>query len=72
MGDKKKAAPKPYQIRLSPKAGQHLKDITGYISFINHQPANAIKIAEGLVRRIESIKDNPMAFKECEELKTAS
>ena len=72
MGDKEKATSKSYKIRISETAWQHLNDITGYISFINHQPSNAILIAEGLMSKIESIKNNPLAFKECEELHTTS
>ena len=44
MGKQKKETPKPYQVRLSVNALQNINEITGYITFINNQPLNAIKV----------------------------
>ncbi len=50
MGKQKETAPKPRQIRLSITALQNITEITGYIAFINHQPLNAIKIGDAILK----------------------
>ena len=51
---------------------QNIDEITGYITFINHQPLNAIKLGDAIFTTIDRIGLNPFAFKECEELRTKS
>jgi len=43
MAKQKKAASEAYRIRVSANALQNIDEITGFIAFINHQPANATK-----------------------------
>ena len=70
MGKQKKEAPKPYQVRLSVNALQNINEITGYITFINNQPLNAIKVGDKIFETIDRIAHNPFAFRECEEIPT--
>ncbi len=72
MGGKEKENTESYQVRLSLKATKGFNDITSYISVINHQPLNSVRVADQLVKRINTLADNPFAFKECAELKTKS
>ena len=72
MGTQKKTTSKNFQVRLSFNALQNIDEITGYISFINQQPLNAIKIGDAIFNTIDRIGMNPFAFKECEELQTKS
>jgi plasmid stabilization system protein ParE len=70
MGDKKKATPKIYQVRISLNAFQNIDEITGYIAFINNQPLYAIKVGDSIFETIDRIAKNPFVFKECEEIQT--
>ncbi|ULQ52381.1 type II toxin-antitoxin system RelE/ParE family toxin [Flavihumibacter fluvii] len=72
MGQQKKAAAKNYQVRISNNALKNIDEITGYIAFINNQPINAIKIGDKIFNSIDRISANPLAFKECELLRTKS
>src|ERR1700712_5122998 len=72
MGDKKKATPKIYQVRVSLNALQNIDEITGYIAFINQQPLNAIKVGDSIFETINRIANDPFAFKECEEIPTTT
>lgn len=72
MGRKKKTTGETYEIRLSQNALHNLDEITGYIAFIKQQPVNAIKVGDALFAAFDRIKANPLAFRECDELKTKS
>ena len=72
MGGKEKENKESYQVRLSLKAATDFNDIVDYISVINHQPLNAERVADQLIKRINSLANNPFAFKECAELKSKS
>ncbi len=70
MGNTKGKAPKAYSIRVSENALQNIDDITGYIAYINHQPLNAIRVGDKIFETIDRIKQNPLTFRECEEIPT--
>jgi plasmid stabilization system protein ParE len=70
MGRAKEEAPKAYSLRLTEKALQDLDNITGYIAYIKHQPLNAIRVGDEILKTIERIGKNPSAFRECEEMPT--
>lgn len=70
MGKQKKTASKTYEVRLSANALQNIDEITGYISFINQQPLNAIKAGDAIFETISRIELHPYAFKECELMRT--
>jgi hypothetical protein len=55
MGIAEKEAGEAYQIRLTENALQNINEITGYISFIKHQPLNAIRVGDKLIQTIEYI-----------------
>jgi plasmid stabilization system protein ParE len=71
MAKPKEKTPKPYQVRVTENAQQDIDYITGYIAFINHQPLNAIRVGDALFETIDRIRQNPLAFRECEEILTA-
>lgn len=72
MARKKKTITKEYKVRVSTNALQNIDEITGYIAFIGLQPANAIKVGDEIFKVIEKIGQHPYAYKECEEIATAT
>lgn len=70
MGNTKEKAPKAYSIRVTENALQNVDDITGYIAYIKHQPLNAIRVGDKIFETIDRIEQNPLAFRECEEIPT--
>lgn len=70
MGNAEEEAPKAYSLRITEHALQNIDDITGYISFIKHQPLNAIRVGDRIFETIDRIEQNPLAFRECEEIPT--
>ena len=70
MGPKKRTAPKAYTLTISKNALRNLDEITGYIAFIKHEPANAVKVGDAIISTIERIERAPYAFRECEALQT--
>ena len=72
MGRQKSFDTKKYSVNLSSNALRNIDEITGYIAFIEHQPANAIKVGDVILETISRIEQHPYAFKECNELKTKS
>ena len=71
MASPKEKTPTTYQVRVTENAQQDIDYITGYIAFINHQPLNAIRVGDALFETIDRIGQNPLAFRECEEILTA-
>ena len=70
MGKQKKATPETYQVRIADNALRNIDEITGYISFINLEPHNAIKVGDEIISTIKRIGQHPYAFRECDELAT--
>lgn len=59
-----------YSLRISENALHNIREITGYIAFVKHQPINAIKVGDKIFETIERIQLNPFSFRECEEIPT--
>jgi len=72
MDKTKEVAPKTYSLRITEHAIQNLDNITGYIAYIRHEPLNAIRIGDELLKTVDRIEKNPLAFRECEEIPTAN
>jgi plasmid stabilization system protein ParE len=70
MGRTKEEAPKTYSLRVTEHALQNIDNITGYIAYIRHEPLNAIRVGDQIVKTIDRIEENPFAFRECEEIPT--
>jgi plasmid stabilization system protein ParE len=70
MGSTKEKAPKTYSLRVTENALQNIDDITGYIAYIKHQPLNAIRVGDKIFETIDRIEQNPLVFRECEEIPT--
>jgi plasmid stabilization system protein ParE len=70
MGRQKKTTAKAYEVVLTTNAAKNIDEITGYIAFINQQPANAIKVGNAIFETVDRISLHPLAFKECEGLET--
>ena len=70
MGNTKEKAPKTYSLRVTENALHNIDDITGYIAYIKHQPLNAIRVGDMIFETIDRIEQNPLAFRECEEIPT--
>jgi plasmid stabilization system protein ParE len=70
MGSTKEKASKTYPVRITENALQNINEITGYIAFIKHQPLNAVRVGDKFFETIERIEQNPLAFRECEEIRT--
>ncbi len=67
MGYTKEKAPKAYSIKITENALQNIDNITGYI---NYQPLNAIRVGDRIFETTDRIEQNPLAFRECEEIST--
>jgi plasmid stabilization system protein ParE len=72
MESKKRPTAKTYSVRVSLNAIRNINEITGYIAFINFQPENAIAVGEAIFNTIDRIQKYPLAFRECEEIRTKS
>lgn len=70
MGKQKKPLGKSYELEISALALQNIDEITGYIAFIDKNPKSAIKIGNKFFEKFDIIKENPFAYKECEEIPT--
>lgn len=70
MGSAKEKTPKAYSLRVSENALRNIDEITGYIAFIKHQPLNAIRVGDKIFEIIDRIEQNPLAFRECDEIPT--
>ena len=72
MGRAKEEAPEAYSIRISEHSLQNLDNITGYFAYIMHEPLNAIRVGDEIIRTIDRIEKHPFAFRACEEMSTAN
>lgn len=73
MGQTKKATPAPrYEVSVSVNALQNIREITGYIAFVQQQPMNAIRVGDAIDATIQRIAQTPTAFKEVAEMPTVS
>jgi len=70
MGRTKEEAPKTYSLRVTENAFQDLDNITGYVAYIKHEPLNAIRVGNEILKTIDRIEKYPFAFRECEEIAT--
>jgi plasmid stabilization system protein ParE len=70
MGNTKRKASKTYTLKITVNALQNINDITGYIAYIKHQPINAVRVGDKIFETIDRIEQNPLAFRECEEIPT--
>ena len=70
MGRSKEEAPKSYSLRVTEHALQDIDNITGYIAYIMHEPLNAIRVGDEILKTFNHIENNPFAFRECEEIPT--
>ena len=70
MGNAKEKTTKTYSLRVSENALQNIDDITGYIAYIKHQPINAIRVGDKIFETIDRIAQNPLTFRECEDIPT--
>ncbi len=70
MGEQKKTTAKTYTVKVSLNALQNIDEITGYITFINQQPLNAIKVGDVLLATIGRIAANPFLLRQYEEIPT--
>lgn len=70
MGQAKERIKEHFSLRISDNAIQNIDDITRYIAFIKHQPLNAIRVGDKIYQTISNIENNPLAFRECEEIPT--
>ena len=71
MGKTKKKTSAPgYKVRVSVNALQNIREITGYIAFVQQQPVNALRVGDAIDETISRIGKTPTAFRELEELRT--
>ena len=68
MGSTEGETSKKYSLRITENALQNIDDITGYIAFVKHQPLNAVRVGDEIFKTFERIKQNPLMFRECEEI----
>lgn len=72
MGQNEERNVEQHKIVISVNAQTNIFEIANYINTTTLAPLTAIKIVDKIYTKIESIKTNPFAFKECEPLKTTN
>jgi plasmid stabilization system protein ParE len=72
MGKQKTTIGTSYRLSLSENALDNLDEIVGYIAFACQEPKRAINVGNKIMKAIERIGRNPLAFRECDELITKS
>lgn len=72
MDKTKEVAPKTYSLKVTESAIQNFDNITGYIAYIRHEPLNAIRIGDEILKTFDRIEKNPFSFRECDEISTAN
>src|SRR5664279_3007904 len=70
MGKKEKTSIKTHQVRILEEAFSDIDQIADFIANINQQPLNAVKVTEAIFETIKKIGQNPLAYRECEQLPT--
>src|SRR4051794_30727887 len=70
MGKKEKEARGSFTLSISLAALNDFDEITDFITYVNGQPLNAIKVGNAIFEVIGKIKENPFAYKECEAIQT--
>ena len=70
MDSSKGETPKTYSLRITENALQNIDEITGYITYVKHQPLNAIRVGDRIFETIGKIEKNPLSYRECEEIQT--
>lgn len=70
MGAKERSHTKTYTLAITENYYYNLAEIVDYIALVNKQPANALKIADGINRTLNKIVRNPFIYAQCENLPT--
>ncbi len=70
MGKKESRNSKTYTLVITQNYYNNLTQIVDYIALVNKQPANALKIGNGINLTLNKIKLNPLCYSECENLPT--
>src|SRR5450432_4865014 len=70
MGKKEKAATETGHVRILNEAFHDIDHITDFIANSNQQLLNAVKVTETIFETINKIGQNPLAYRECEQLPT--
>jgi plasmid stabilization system protein ParE len=70
MGKKEKAVTETSQVRILNGAFHDIDQIADFIANNNQQPLNAVKVTETIFETINKIGQNPLAYRECEQLPT--
>lgn len=70
MVKQKEKAFQPRKVRLTINAAEDIDEITSYIAFVNEQPGNAAKVGDAILETFVRIGQNPLAYKEWEEIPT--
>jgi plasmid stabilization system protein ParE len=70
MGKKENETSKSFRLGISLSALNDLDEITDFITYVNEQPLNAIKVGDAIFDTIDKIRKNPFVYKECEAIPT--
>ena len=62
MGRSKEEAAKTYSLRITANAFQDIDQIIGYITYIKHEPLNAIYVGEEIFKTIDRINKKPVCI----------
>ncbi len=62
MGAKESRSSKTYTLAITQNYYHNLTQIVDYIAFVNKQPTNALKIADGINRTLHKIMRNPLMY----------
>jgi plasmid stabilization system protein ParE len=59
MGKKENETPKSFRLSISLSALNDLDEITDFITYVNEQPLNAVKVGDAIFTAIDKIRKNP-------------
>lgn len=70
MGKEKTTDIKSYSLIIKDRYYDNLEQIVDYITFVQKQPLNAIKVSDGITQAMSKIIENPLIYAECENIPT--
>lgn len=68
MAEEKRKPSKTYSLKISKNAEIDIDAILNYIAFLRHQLINAIRVGDKIFSIFHGIEQNPLAYRECEEI----
>lgn len=72
MDKKENETPRSFRLSISLPALNDFDEIIDFITYVNGQPLNAVKVGDAIFKAIDKIREHPFVYKECEAIPTKS